>query len=107
MAGLFATLVAVLLVPGSALTLEVQVEGGRLEGRCDPKTEVCRWLGIPYAAPPVNDMRWRPPQSAAPWSGVRSATKFGSKCLQTVEKGFDGSEASVRSHTKGRSRALL
>ena len=40
------------------------------------------FLGIPYAAPPVGDLRWRPPQPAAPWKGVRDATQFANHCPQ-------------------------
>jgi len=40
------------------------------------------FLGIPYAAPPVGPLRWRPPQPAAHWRGVRSATRFGPHCPQ-------------------------
>jgi para-nitrobenzyl esterase len=42
------------------------------------------FLGIPYAAPPVGDLRWKPPQPHASWSGVLNATKFGSHCAQTA-----------------------
>src|ERR1700730_2544395 len=41
------------------------------------------FLGIPYAAPPLGDLRWKPPQPHAGWSEVLSATKFGSHCAQT------------------------
>jgi para-nitrobenzyl esterase len=40
------------------------------------------WLGIPYAKPPVGDLRWRAPRDPDPWSGVRDAGKFGSYCVQ-------------------------
>jgi para-nitrobenzyl esterase len=40
------------------------------------------FLGLPYAAPPVGDLRWRPPQPAAKWTGIYDATKFRSRCEQ-------------------------
>jgi para-nitrobenzyl esterase len=43
---------------------------------------VDEFLGIPYAAPPVGALRWRPPQPAARWSGVRDATQFAPHCPQ-------------------------
>ncbi len=43
---------------------------------------VTAYLGIPYAAPPVGDLRWRPPQPAAHWAGVRKADHFGTSCMQ-------------------------
>jgi para-nitrobenzyl esterase len=41
-----------------------------------------QFLGIPYAAPPVGDQRWRPPAAPAAWTAVRRATAFGSRCPQ-------------------------
>ena len=41
--------------------------------------------GLPYAAPPTGDLRWRPPQRPASWSGVRDATQFAPSCPQTAE----------------------
>lgn len=40
------------------------------------------WLGIPYAKPPVGELRWRAPQPADPWAGTRTALEFGSPCTQ-------------------------
>jgi para-nitrobenzyl esterase len=58
-----------------------------------------QFLGIPYAAPPVGNLRWKAPQPAASWSGVRDATQFGSICTQVgspltgvPQPGVDGSE---------------
>ena len=40
------------------------------------------YKGIPFAAPPAGDLRWKPPQPAASWDGVRPATGFGPRCMQ-------------------------
>ncbi|MBV9941206.1 MAG: carboxylesterase family protein, partial [Solirubrobacterales bacterium] len=51
---------------------------------------VNEWLGIPYAAPPVGDLRWQPPQPPTPWTTTLAATAFGSECTTTT--GTAGSE---------------
>ncbi len=58
----------------------VMVDGGMIRGSVDDG--VVSYLGIPYAAPPVGDLRWMPPQPVAGWDGVRDATKYGSECVQ-------------------------
>src|SRR5215471_12790244 len=58
----------------------VRTENGLVRGTV--AAGVRSFLGIPFAAPPVGDLRFRAPQPAAGWSGVRDATKFGSACAQ-------------------------
>lgn len=60
----------------------MHVASGRLDGTVSE--EVASFLGIPYAAPPVGDDRWREPQPVTGWSGVRRATAYGSDCLQVL-----------------------
>ena len=52
-------------------------------------SSVNEWLGIPYAAPPVGSLRWKPPQAPAPWTTALSATAFGSECTQTSGAGSE------------------
>jgi len=67
---------------GSAAFAEtVKVEGGLLQGTVEDSLRVYR--GIPYAAPPIGDLRWRPPQPAPNWEGVRAPDQFGRACVQT------------------------
>ena len=58
----------------------VRVDSGELQGVVDDG--VVSYKGIPFAAPPVGDLRWRPPQPVAPWTGVRQAAEFGADCMQ-------------------------
>jgi para-nitrobenzyl esterase len=57
------------------------VDGGSLAGTAHDGLAV--YLGVPYAAPPVGDLRWRPPQPVPAWPGVRNADHFAPACLQT------------------------
>ncbi|RYG40418.1 carboxylesterase family protein, partial [bacterium] len=58
----------------------VKVEGGTLEGTLDGG--VRSFKGVPFAAPPVGDLRWREPQPAGRWTGVRKADAFGPRPMQ-------------------------
>jgi len=59
------------------------------------KNGVNVFLGIPYAAPPVGNLRWRPPQPAHRWNGVRDATEFANTCPQVTELGAFAGPSSV------------
>jgi para-nitrobenzyl esterase len=58
----------------------VTVDGGQISGVSD--NGVRAFKGIPFAAPPVGDLRWKAPQPVAAWSGVKAADKFGNQCIQ-------------------------
>jgi para-nitrobenzyl esterase len=61
-------------------TTHVKIESGALEGATAANVRIFK--GIPYAAPPVGDLRWKAPQRAASWKGVRKADSFGARCAQ-------------------------
>ncbi|QNQ08473.1 carboxylesterase/lipase family protein [Sphingomonas alpina] len=60
---------------------EVRIDSGMLRG--ERSGDLTVFKGIPYAAPPVGDRRWRTPAPAAAWPGMREADKFGTDCEQT------------------------
>lgn len=60
----------------------VATSAGLVRGAADAETETCSWKGIPYAAPPVGELRWRSPQPVEPWEGVRAALNYGPRCWQ-------------------------
>lgn len=74
-------LTAALAAVGAVVANPVKVDGGLLKGTLEDGLKIYR--GIPYAAPPVGDLRWRPPQPAPKWTGVRAADQFGRACMQT------------------------
>lgn len=55
-------------------------ESGQVRGALEGG--IASWKGIPFAAPPVGPLRWRAPQPAAKWQGVRDATAYGNDCMQ-------------------------
>ena len=92
----FAAALAAVLAMGfgaaSAAPAPVTTQLGRLQGV--GADGVTSWLGIPFAAPPVGDLRWRAPQPATPWQGVRAADHFGAPCMQGLPPGAPGRDLS-------------
>jgi len=70
-------------LPMFAIDDPVRVENGSLSGSPGSNPEVRVYKGVPFAAPPVGDLRWKGPKPAAAWPGVRAATQFSSACYQT------------------------
>jgi para-nitrobenzyl esterase len=60
------------------ITALLKIDGGYISGTVISDNPVHIFRGIPYAAPPVGDLRWKPPQPVTPWSGIRECTDFGS-----------------------------
>ena len=88
---------AIALMPlvSLAASATVKVEQGTLQGTVEQGLMVYR--GIPFAAPPVGDLRWRAPQPAAKWDGVRKADKFAPQCMQSMGPPRPGDEAPAMS----------
>jgi len=63
-------------------TSPVKIRTGTLTGTYDKQGEIAIFKGIPYAAPPVGPLRWKPPQPALPWSGTLRAEKAGPSAYQ-------------------------
>ena len=61
---------------------QVTIDAGAVVGVQDTSTGVSLFRGIPYAAPPVGELRFRPPGAVAPWAGSRAATAPGAACTQ-------------------------
>src|SRR5437763_6625779 len=66
----------------AAITQPVKVEGGTVAGVPGKDNSITSFKGIPFAAPPVGDLRWKAPQPVVPWQGVRECNEFGPDCPQ-------------------------
>lgn len=60
----------------------VQTESGLVQGVANASATVTSFKGIPYAAPPVGDLRWKEPQPPLAWEGIRDASEFCASCIQ-------------------------
>jgi len=68
----------------------VRTANGTVEGTPDKNADVRSFKGIPFAAPPVGDLRWKPPQPVKDWPGARKADQFGPRCMQRAVFGDMG-----------------
>ena len=76
----FAAATALCLAAIPARAVPVAIDSGAIEGVTEGAAKV--YKGIPFASPPVGELRWRAPQPPAPWSGVKVANRFSPVCMQ-------------------------
>lgn len=62
--------------------VQTKIKNGIIEGSYDTKTGIQTFLGIPFAKPPIGPLRWKAPQPAENWSGVKETKKFGPRAMQ-------------------------
>jgi len=74
---------ALSLISTAALADPIRIDGGLIDGK-DLASGVRGWFGVPFAAPPLRDLRWRAPQPVKPWDGVLHADRFAPMCLQSL-----------------------
>ncbi len=69
-------------VNAQTFPLGVKIDSGELSGVASANPTVTVFKGVPFAAPPVGALRWKPPAAPAKWTGVRKADKYGAACMQ-------------------------
>lgn len=68
----------------NSFPVQTKIEKGLIEGNYDTKTGLQIYFGVPFAKPPVGDLRWKAPQSLDNWSGVKETKKFGPRPVQSI-----------------------
>ncbi|UWX56690.1 carboxylesterase family protein [Maribacter litopenaei] len=61
----------------NSFPVQVSIENGIIEGNYDTHSGIQRYFGIPFAQPPVGDLRWKAPQPVQNWEGVKETKAFG------------------------------
>ena len=67
----------------NAFPVQITISNGIIEGEFDIKTNIQSFKGIPFAQPPVGDLRWKAPQPVTNWNGVKQTKKFGPRGIQS------------------------
>ena len=79
-------LLLVAVSAGAAENPVLTIEGGKVQGiLADDHPEVFVYRGIPYAAPPIKENRWKAPQPIVPWKGVKVCDTFGRPSYQAIQ----------------------
>jgi para-nitrobenzyl esterase len=87
---------AVVHVSPAAIEEPVHLDTGLISGVAGTNIAVRVFRGIPYAAAPVGNLRWREPQPTARWDEVRKADRFGAMCMQSAPRGAPGANPTAK-----------
>ncbi len=68
----------------NSFDVQVATQNGKIEGNYDTKTGIQRYFGIPFAKPPVGNLRWKAPQPPDNWTGVKQTKKFAARPMQKL-----------------------
>lgn len=68
----------------NAFPVQTKIKNGWIEGNYDTKTGIQTYFGVPFAKPPVGDLRWKAPQPMDNWTGIKSTKKFSARPMQTI-----------------------
>ncbi|CAH0995768.1 hypothetical protein EMA8858_01895 [Emticicia aquatica] len=68
----------------NAFAIQATIENGVIEGNYDTKTGIQTYFGVPFAKPPIGELRWKAPQALENWKGVKETKKFGPRPMQKL-----------------------
>ena len=68
--------------------VQTTIENGMIEGNYDTRTGIQTYFGVPFAKPPVGDLRWKAPQPVASWEGIRACVDAPASAMQATPKPF-------------------
>ncbi|MGB5228736.1 MAG: carboxylesterase family protein [Eudoraea sp.] len=68
----------------NAFSVKVKVENGIIEGNYNTHTGIQTYFGVPFAKPPIGDLRWKAPQPLDNWDGIKETKTFGPRPMQTL-----------------------
>jgi para-nitrobenzyl esterase len=78
------TAIAINAQNNNSFAVQAKIENGIIEGNYDTKMGIQTYFGVPFAKPPVGELRWKNPQPLENWTGVKETKKFGPRPMQTV-----------------------
>ena len=76
--------IAVIAQPNNAFAVQATIANGIIEGNYNTHSGIQIYFGVPFAKPPIGNLRWKAPQPVENWKGVKQTKKFGPRPMQTI-----------------------